>query len=241
MLMWVLIVLLIIFVTYKLLDHILRLPRVGSNCDRYILITGCDSGFGHELAKRLDLLGCHVFAGCFTETGETELKKICSERMHPVPLDITNHDSITRVFELICNKLQLSGNGEWESRHVWSVLSFHHLHYHVAYLSSSSSPLSLSLFSSSRALHFYAFNCSSNSVIEGIEGSTPPGEVKNLGGVIAMICISRERLNLSRPNYACCCYVISMHHPPSNWLSMWRVLCFAFYFILLFFSLWLMQ
>lgn len=113
MLMWVLIVLLIIFVTYKLLDHILRLPRVGSNCDRYILITGCDSGFGHELAKRLDLLGCHVFAGCFTETGETELKKICSERMHPVPLDITNHDSITRVFELICNKLQLSGNGLW--------------------------------------------------------------------------------------------------------------------------------
>ena len=105
-------VLLSVFVIYKLLDRILHLPRVGSYCDRYIFITGCDTGFGHELAKRLDLLGCHVFAGCLTEKGETELKKVCSERLHTVPLDVTNHDSITRAFELISNKLHSAGKGK---------------------------------------------------------------------------------------------------------------------------------
>ena len=107
-----LIVLLSIFVIYKLLDRTLRRIRVGNYSERYIFITGCDSGFGHELAKRLDLLGCHVFAGCFTEKGEIELKKICSERLHLVQLDVTNHDSITRAFELISSRLQSAGKGE---------------------------------------------------------------------------------------------------------------------------------
>lgn len=30
-----------------------------------VLITGCDSGFGHALAKHLHTLGFTVFAGCF--------------------------------------------------------------------------------------------------------------------------------------------------------------------------------
>ena len=107
-----LIVLLSVFVIYKLLDRILHLPQVGNYSDRHIFITGCDTGFGCELAKRLDLLGCHVFAGCFTEKGETELKKICSERLHPVPLDVTKHESIARAFELISKKLLPAGNGE---------------------------------------------------------------------------------------------------------------------------------
>ena len=106
-----LIALLSVFFVYKLLDFILHLPRVSSHSDKHIFITGCDSGFGHRLAKRLDLLGCHVFAGCFTEKGETELKKVCSERLLPVPLDVTDHDSITRAFEVISSKLLSSGNG----------------------------------------------------------------------------------------------------------------------------------
>jgi len=105
-------VLLSIFVIYKLLCFILYLPRVGKYCDRHIFITGCDTGFGYELAKRLDLLGCHVFAGCFTEKGERELASICSERVQTVTLDVTNHDSIVRAFELISSKLLSSGHGE---------------------------------------------------------------------------------------------------------------------------------
>jgi len=104
-------VLLGICLLYKFVDYIMHFPRVGNYSNRYIFITGCDSGFGHALAKRLDSLGCNVFAGCFTEKGETELKKICSERLQPVPLDVTDHDSIRRAFEVISSKLQSSEKG----------------------------------------------------------------------------------------------------------------------------------
>lgn len=106
-------VVIVIIVVYKLLDHILRLPRVGNYNDRYIFVTGCDSGFGHALVKRLDSLGCHVFAGCFTEKGETELKKVCSKRVYPVPIDVTNHDSVRNAYELVRDKLQSAGKGLW--------------------------------------------------------------------------------------------------------------------------------
>jgi len=97
---------------YKSLDLILRRPRLGNYADRYIFITGCDSGFGYQLAIRLHALGCRVFAGCFTEKGETELKKVCSERLRTVPLDVTDHDSISRAFELISKQLQSAGKCE---------------------------------------------------------------------------------------------------------------------------------
>jgi len=107
-----LIVLLGVIVVYKLLDYVIRIPRIGNYSDRYIFVTGCDSGFGHEVAKRLDSLGCHVFAGCFTERGETELRKICSARVQPVPLDVTDHDSVRKAYELVSEQLQSSGKGE---------------------------------------------------------------------------------------------------------------------------------
>jgi len=106
-----LIALLGIVVVYKLLDRILRLPRVGNYSDRFVFVTGCDSGFGQALVKRLDSLGCHVFAGCFTEKGETELTKICSKRVLPVPIDVTDHDSVRNAYELVSDKLQSAGKG----------------------------------------------------------------------------------------------------------------------------------
>ena len=40
------------------------IPRFRLNPrDKSVLITGCDTGFGLELAKRLDNIGMHVFAG----------------------------------------------------------------------------------------------------------------------------------------------------------------------------------
>jgi len=98
----------VVVVVYKLLQG---LQRVGNYSDRYIFVTGCDSGFGQALVKRLDSLKCHVFAGCFTERGETELRKTCSDRVQPVPLDITNHDSIRRAHQLVRDKLQSAGKG----------------------------------------------------------------------------------------------------------------------------------
>ncbi|XP_071111282.1 estradiol 17-beta-dehydrogenase 2-like [Haliotis cracherodii] len=55
-----------------------------------VLITGCDQGIGHELAKKLDSMGLHVFAGCLFKDGpgETLLKETCSDRLKTLQLDV---------------------------------------------------------------------------------------------------------------------------------------------------------
>jgi retinol dehydrogenase-16 len=75
-------------------------------------VTGCDTGFGNLLAKRLDALGCHVFAGCLTEAGETDLKKSCSEKLLAISLDVTKPESVRKAFEIVKAKLP-EGKGLW--------------------------------------------------------------------------------------------------------------------------------
>ncbi|KAG2459288.1 RDH7 dehydrogenase, partial [Polypterus senegalus] len=85
--------------------------RVSGISNKYVFITGCDSGFGNLLAKRLDQLGFRVFAACFTEKGEDELKKTTSEKLVTVHLDVTKSESIQRAIELI--KSQVGQAGLW--------------------------------------------------------------------------------------------------------------------------------
>ena len=79
-------VLVLLWLGWKLLDYLIRLPTVGDYNEKYIFITGCDSGFGLHTAKKLDKMGCHVFAGCLT--GECEalnyLLRIISVLSHHV-------------------------------------------------------------------------------------------------------------------------------------------------------------
>ena len=81
-----------LIVLYKSLMALLGRRRISSIDSRYVFITGCDTGFGHLAAKRLDALGCHVIAGCLTERGEEELRKTCSSRLATVHLDVSNHE-----------------------------------------------------------------------------------------------------------------------------------------------------
>ncbi|KAG8178631.1 hypothetical protein JTE90_016293 [Oedothorax gibbosus] len=61
-----------------------------------VFITGCDSGFGHALAKRMDSKGYRVFAGCLNvkAEGATNLKQTCSAKMCVLPLDVTCDQSV---------------------------------------------------------------------------------------------------------------------------------------------------
>ncbi|XP_062566660.1 estradiol 17-beta-dehydrogenase 2-like [Saccostrea cucullata] len=61
-----------------------------------VLITGCDTGIGHDLARRLDDMGFHVFAGCLVGDGPeaSELTKSCSNRLHVIQLDVTKEKQI---------------------------------------------------------------------------------------------------------------------------------------------------
>ncbi|XP_060081860.1 retinol dehydrogenase 16-like [Ylistrum balloti] len=78
----------------------LRLPEWNQ---RYVLVTGCDSGFGRLLAKQLDKAGVHVFAGCLNKKSELGLKQKCSKRLKPISLDVTSGESIAEAVEYMAN------------------------------------------------------------------------------------------------------------------------------------------
>ncbi|XP_037542879.1 dehydrogenase/reductase SDR family member 9 [Nematolebias whitei] len=89
--------------------------RVSNIEDKYVYITGCDSGFGNNLAKHLDKLGFPVIAGCYTEKGEDELKKISSKRLTTVPLDVSNSESVKKAADFIKNLVGEKG--------LWAVVN----------------------------------------------------------------------------------------------------------------------
>ncbi|CAN8008244.1 unnamed protein product, partial [Ixodes pacificus] len=76
--------------------------------DRAVLITGCDSGFGQELAFRLDRRGFQVFAGCLFPEGEgaRKLRENGSANVVILPLDVTKDDQIERAVVDVKGKLQ---------------------------------------------------------------------------------------------------------------------------------------
>ncbi|XP_053311677.1 retinol dehydrogenase 7-like [Spea bombifrons] len=63
--------------------------------DKYVLITGCDSGFGNQLAKQLDRRGFQVLAACLTEKGAEDLTKQTSDRVQTVILDVSDSQSVS--------------------------------------------------------------------------------------------------------------------------------------------------
>ncbi|XP_069106446.1 retinol dehydrogenase 7-like isoform X2 [Argopecten irradians] len=89
-----------------------RSMRIKERKDLYVMITGCDSGFGNLLAKRLDSLGMNVFAGCLTKEGGESLRKATSNRVVIISIDVTDHDSVNRAYEEVKNRLP-HGRGLW--------------------------------------------------------------------------------------------------------------------------------
>ncbi|XP_018425093.1 PREDICTED: retinol dehydrogenase 7-like [Nanorana parkeri] len=63
--------------------------------DKYVFITGCDTGFGNTVAKQLDKRGMKVLAACLTNAGANDLKKECSSRVQTVILDVTDSQSVS--------------------------------------------------------------------------------------------------------------------------------------------------
>ncbi|XP_031205904.1 retinol dehydrogenase 16-like [Mastomys coucha] len=79
---------------WKLL-HLFHEKKVVNHLqDKYVFITGCDSGFGNLLARQLDRRGMRVLAACLTEKGAEELRRKTSDRLETVILDVTKTESI---------------------------------------------------------------------------------------------------------------------------------------------------
>ncbi|KAK0053109.1 retinol dehydrogenase 7 [Biomphalaria pfeifferi] len=101
--LWYVLVLLVI--TLFLIEYLRRRLTVGGYRGKYVLVTGCDSGFGQRLATRLDNLSFKVFAGCLTEDGRLYLSKNCSENVVPFLLDVRSNESIQSALDLVKQNL----------------------------------------------------------------------------------------------------------------------------------------
>uniref|UniRef100_A0A0P5RTT2 D-beta-hydroxybutyrate dehydrogenase, mitochondrial n=1 Tax=Daphnia magna TaxID=35525 RepID=A0A0P5RTT2_9CRUS len=68
---------------------------------RGVLVTGCDTGFGHELAKKLHSCGFTVFAGCLDgrSNGAIRLKRLGDEsgRLHVIAIDVTSQEDVDKA------------------------------------------------------------------------------------------------------------------------------------------------
>ncbi|XP_078612632.1 D-beta-hydroxybutyrate dehydrogenase, mitochondrial-like [Branchiostoma floridae x Branchiostoma japonicum] len=80
-----------------------------------VFITGCDSGFGFRLAKRLDSLGFTVFAGCLLADsggeGSKKLRAECSSRLSTVQIDVTDDGQVQAAVLQVKDRLPKGSKG----------------------------------------------------------------------------------------------------------------------------------
>lgn len=79
--------------------------------NKTVLVTGCDSGIGHAVVRKLDSLGMKVYAACLdtNSPGAVSLHNNCSENVHILQLDITNEKDIENVVSFINNRVGSEG------------------------------------------------------------------------------------------------------------------------------------
>lgn len=130
------------YASYRLYDHFFPKPNINPD-GKYVLISGCDSGFGHGLAIELDRAGFHVLAGVLVRENIGSLEALLSENSIVFPLDITKQDDIDAAYDLAKRKTQslhglvnnagigASGSIDWTSmesmRKVMDVNFFGHV------------------------------------------------------------------------------------------------------------------
>ena len=76
---------------------------------KVVLITGCDSGFGYELAKKLDARGLRIFAACLTSEGQAKLTGECSQQLTTLKLDVTEPSDVQNAVEFVMSHLPPQG------------------------------------------------------------------------------------------------------------------------------------
>lgn len=72
--------------------------------NKFVLISGCDTGFGHSLAVELDQKEFNVLAGVYDSRNIEKLEKILSKRATVFRLDVTSNDDIQAAYELVAKK-----------------------------------------------------------------------------------------------------------------------------------------
>jgi NAD(P)-dependent dehydrogenase (short-subunit alcohol dehydrogenase family) len=75
---------------------------------RSFLVTGASTGIGEACSLELDRRGCRVFAGVRSDEAARRLRRLASERLLPMLLDVTHSDQIAAAAEKI---REMTGDG----------------------------------------------------------------------------------------------------------------------------------
>jgi NAD(P)-dependent dehydrogenase (short-subunit alcohol dehydrogenase family) len=93
----------IVYISYRLYQHFNPTPNINPN-GKYVLVSGCDSGFGNALAIELDKQGFNVLAGVLVPDNVTSLTNILSSKATVFQLDITKQSDIDAAYDLAKEK-----------------------------------------------------------------------------------------------------------------------------------------
>ncbi|XP_007442413.1 17-beta-hydroxysteroid dehydrogenase type 6-like [Python bivittatus] len=96
---------------YFVIRYYRERQEVENLTEKYVFITGCDSGFGNQLAKQLDARGLRVLAACLTQKGAEQLEKLTSDRLKTTLLDVTSTESVAAATEWV--KTCVGNKGLW--------------------------------------------------------------------------------------------------------------------------------
>ncbi|XP_077493770.1 D-beta-hydroxybutyrate dehydrogenase, mitochondrial-like [Amblyomma americanum] len=88
--------------------------RVRGN-GKAVLITGCDTGFGHRLAKRLSRKGFLVFAGCLSSKSDGAEALKCLSNVKVLQMDVTKQEQVDDALDVVKEHLG--------DRVLWSVVA----------------------------------------------------------------------------------------------------------------------
>ncbi|XP_069509828.1 retinol dehydrogenase 5 [Ambystoma mexicanum] len=75
--------------------------------DKHVFITGCDTGFGNLLARRLHRKGFQVLAGCLTQKGADDLQN--GTNLKTTLLDVTSTESIKKAVQWVTEEVGEKG------------------------------------------------------------------------------------------------------------------------------------
>lgn len=100
------------FVTYRYLKRYNLAFQVASY-KKAIVITGCDTGFGNMLARRLAPRGFQVLAGCLNPSAPEATILETVPNVSVFPLDVTSEGSLREALDIVSTKLKESGHDLW--------------------------------------------------------------------------------------------------------------------------------
>ncbi|CAF0755453.1 unnamed protein product [Adineta ricciae] len=103
MMAMILILIIVVYGSYRLYQHLYPTPEVTPH-GKYVLITGCDTGFGRTLAIELDRQGFHILAGIYNSDNQKALENELSSRATVFSLDITQPAQVDAAYQLVKTK-----------------------------------------------------------------------------------------------------------------------------------------